>query len=143
MTNGQIYRRFTVVTVIMMVAVIVISLVVDQVLGIDVGSGAGIVSLFVPAMDAGGTYVRATRTLLEKGRMWRMSCAFFGINLAVGLLIFIALFVVSGASFLAAFAQIGLFTFLIILLVMAAILIPITRFSLGFGARLAFKQLEK
>lgn len=143
MTNEQVYKRFTVVTVVVMIAVIAISLILGMLFGIDIGSGAGIVSLLVPAMDAGGTYVRNTKTLLEKGRMWRMSVVFFAINLAVGLVVFAIIFAISGAGFMEVFGQIGPVFLLIILGVMAAILIPITRVSLGFGARQAFKQLEK
>ena len=143
MTNGQVYKRFAIVTVLTMIAIFAITYVLEPLFGLEAGGAAGIVSLIVPAMDAGGTYVRKTGELLEKRRMWRMSAVFFLINFVIGLVATVAILIIGEADFVALFAAFGFPGLLIILAGFAVVCILIARFFLGLGGRQTLKLLEK
>ncbi|MFL4471275.1 ABZJ_00895 family protein [Tateyamaria armeniaca] len=143
MTDAQILKRYTVVTLITFVALILISLALDVLAGVDAGAGMGIASIIVPAMDAGGTYVRKTGTLLDKPRMWRLAPIFTMINFGLGLLILMGFSALSGFNIGVVLAQVGFVGMLLILVGVMGLYLLVGRFFLGMGARSEMKRQER
>lgn len=143
MTDSQILKRYSVVTVITLVALVALSLTLSALFNYDMTGGAGIVSVIVPAMDAGSTFVRNTGTLPGKVRMWRI--AFLGtlINLSVGTVIFLLFSVATGENLAAVLGQIDLETTVAILSLVCGVYLLAGRFCIGLGARQERKRQEK
>ena len=143
MTNAEILKRYAVVCLLTIVAVMVIAVLLDMLAGIDMGAGGGIVSVIVPAMEAGQTFARRTGTAPEKPRMWRLALLFTLINFAIGLVLLVVLSAIVPMGLAEAFAVIGPVGFLLILVIFLGLYTLAGRFFLGFGARNELKRQEK
>ena len=143
MTDLQISKRYAVVTAITMVALMLVSFALSVFVGYDMGGGVGIVSVIVPAMEAGSNYVREVGATPDKRRMWRLSFLFTLINLAMGVVIFAGFLIVSGIGLAALFGEIGASAMMGILVVVFGLYILVGRFFLGLGARQEARRQEK
>lgn len=138
MTDTQILTRFAIVTLIVFAAVTGIALVLRVLFAYDMGTGMGIVTIIVPAMEAGQTYAKRTGTALANGHMWRLA-ALMGVISAV----------LSGVLALGVSAAMGRVpdqglegTILILAAVVLAIYTLAARFFLGFGQRLVLNRSQ-
>lgn len=143
MSDTQILKRYTVVTLITLAAVMAITYVLEVFVGVDAGAGMGVVSVALPALDAGGNYARLTGVALHKGRMWAL--AFYGalINFAVGILILSAVSLAFGQNLAVALLQVGWVVLVAVLLIVGVIYVLMGRFFIGFGMRQDLKRQQK
>ncbi|MEL6619205.1 MAG: ABZJ_00895 family protein [Pseudomonadota bacterium] len=143
MSNSKILRRFAVVCFLTILAVMALSVLFAALADFDVGAGVGIVTILVPAMEAGQTYVRRTGTLLEKPRMWRLSIFFTLINLAFGIVVMLATMLVAPMALMPVLSSVGLAGLLVVTVIVCGIYTVAARFFLGFGQNGALKRQEK
>ncbi len=139
MTNTQIFIRFAGVTVATLVALAIAAGLLASFAGIDLGSGLGIVSIIVPAMDAGQNYARKTGSALSKGQMWRIAFGGFLINVLVSLPLVAIIASITGLDLTPIFEVLGIGALVGIGMVFAIFYILIARFFIGLGQRQALK----
>jgi len=143
MTDTQILTRFAVVTLIVFAAVMVISALLQVVFQYEASSGLGIVTIIVPAMEAGQTYARRTGQGLEGGRMWRLAVLFGLVGLVLSsALAFGAAALMGSGQMAQVLAQVDLGLMAVMTVIVLAIYILAARFFLGFGQRLELNRAK-
>ncbi len=143
MSNSKILRRFSVACLLTMLAVMALSVLLEAFAELDVGAGVGIVTILVPAMDAGQTFARRTGGLLDKPRMWRLAFLFTLINLAFGIIIMLATMLVAPMALMPILSSVGLAGLLVVTLIIGGIYMLAARFFVAFGQRTELKRQEK
>ncbi|MEO0939808.1 MAG: ABZJ_00895 family protein [Pseudomonadota bacterium] len=141
MTDTQIVRRFAVVTLIVYAAVAAVTMILQAVANYESGAGLGLVTIIVPALEAGQTQARRTGQALDGARMWKLSGIFGLVSLVLSSALAFAASLVLGLNEIAqmmagaAPGQLALFA-----LVVLAIYILAGRLFLGFGQRLELNR---
>ena len=144
MTNTHILTRFAVVTGITMAALIAVNFVLNAYFAYDAGAGLGLVSMIVPAMDAGANHVRKTSHLIEKPRMWRLAAFFALINVGMGMAWMTGLVAAYDVNLASIYIQqIGFGVVLGIMVFFIGLYLLAGRFFLGLAARQELKRQEK
>ncbi|MEM8577087.1 MAG: ABZJ_00895 family protein [Pseudomonadota bacterium] len=138
MTDTQILTRFAVVTLIVFAAVTAIGFALRLLFEYEMGTGLGIVTIIVPAMEAGQTHARRAGTALGSGHMWRLSALMGLISAVLSSALALALAALTGT----ALPALPTGTFLIVAAVVMIVYILAARFFLGFGQRLELKRGE-
>lgn len=145
MDTAYLLKRYAVVSLITMIAILAIAYLLQIFVGYDLGSSASIVSALVPAMDAGQTYARRTKQRPENGFAWKISAVFVAINATLGLAFYLVFSMAFGgladaADLLGAVGAVG---WVIIVAVAFVIYWLASRFFFGFGAKNELKLQEK
>ncbi|MEL7097828.1 MAG: ABZJ_00895 family protein [Pseudomonadota bacterium] len=143
MTDTQILTRFAVVTLIVFAAVMAISALLQIAFQYEAGSGLGIVTIIVPAMEAGQTQARRTGQAMPGGRMWRLSLLFGLVGLVLSSALAFGAAAVMGSGALAtalADADLGLMAVMTVIILVVYILAA--RFFLAFGQRLELNRAK-
>ena len=145
MDTGYLLKRYAVVSVITMFAVLVISYLLEVFVGFDIGSGGSIATALVPAMDAGQTYARRVKKQPESGFAWKLSAVFVVINAALGLAFSLVFVMAFGglADVFELLSGVGPVGWVIIISIAFAIYWLASRFFFGFGAKNELKMQEK
>ncbi|MEP3345880.1 MAG: ABZJ_00895 family protein [Litoreibacter sp.] len=145
MDKSYLIKRYAVVSLIAMIGMAVLSYLIEVFLNHDIGSVSGMIAVFIPAMDAGQTYVRRGHGKPANGFAWKMSFIFMIVNLVIGVLLTSLLFAVMGASEMLVLL-IGAMenpVFMIVLAVMMLVGVLVTRLFIGLGAKNQLKLEEK
>lgn len=145
MNTAYLLKRYAVVSVITMVAVMVIAYLLEAFAGISIGSGGSIATAIVPAMDAGQVYAKRVQEMPPKGFAWKISAVFVVINAALGVAFFAVVMAIfgglEGVGYL--LVMVGVVGWIVILTIGFAINWLASRFSFGFGAKNELKMQEK
>ena len=145
MDTTYLLKRYAVVSVITMFAVLVISYLLETLAGFDIGSGGSIATALVPAMDAGQTYVKRVHATPASGFAWKLSAVFVVINAALGIafsLIFVTAFggLADVSDLLGALGPLG---WVIVIAIVFVVYWLASRFFFGLGVKSELKMQEK
>ncbi|WP_394197987.1 ABZJ_00895 family protein [Litoreibacter albidus] len=145
MDTTYLMKRYAVVTLLTMIAVMIIGYLVEMFFNHDIGSVGGMIAVFVPAMDAGQTYVRRGHGKPANGFAWKMSVIFLIVNGAIGLVFMAALMLIlgGGGELFGILSGLGVAVLSIITAVVFIGMLLATRFFFGFGAKNELKMQEK
>jgi hypothetical protein len=145
MDNSYLLKRYAVVTMITIIAIMVLSFLLETFMDHDIGSVGGMISVFVPAMDAGQTYARHQKAKPKGGFAWKMSAIFVAVNMVIGgaFMLVLSLVFGIGTELLAVFTAVGVPGMIIIAVVVCLLSWLVSRFFFGFGAKNELKMQEK
>ncbi|SFR47945.1 ABZJ_00895 family protein [Litoreibacter janthinus] len=145
MSTSYLLKRYAIVSLITMVVVMVITYLLAELAGFDIGSGGSIATALVPAMDAGQTYARRMKEMPASSFAWKISAVFVLINAAIGVAFSMVFAVAFGglADVSELLAAVGALGWVIIIAIAFAIYWLASRFFFGFGAKNELKLQEK
>ncbi|GHA40478.1 hypothetical protein GCM10008927_00800 [Amylibacter ulvae] len=124
-------KRFAIAYVLASVGVALVVYLLEKIFGVSGGSGAGMISVMVAAMDMGQTFYKQNNRIPEKSESWRMARWAMIVVFAFTLLVLLFVFITSPQFF----ATMGIPGLLVILLFVLLISFLATRFFIGFGAK--------
>ena len=140
-STTAILGRYFLYLVGLMIAIGVVSYLLQTFFNIGVGSGASIAGVLVAAMLVGQFLARSTGRVPEKATMWRLSFYFVLINFAISGL-FLALIIVASET-ASAFNSLSVGLWLGIALFVGLIIFFASRFALSIGANQELKRQQK
>lgn len=145
MDTAYLLKRYAVVSLITMLAVLVLAYLLETFAGFDIGSGGSIATALVPAMDAGQTYARRLKEMPASRFAWKLSAVFVVINAALGMAFSLIFAVAFGglADVSELLGAVGALGWVIIIAIAFAIYWLASRFFFGFGAKNELKMQEK
>ncbi len=145
MHTVSLYKRYILVAALTMIALAVLTYLLQVFAGINLGSASGIVAVMVPAMDAGQAYAKRWGKRPENGYAWKVSGVFTLLNVAVSALLAVVMFAVLNifGEIWELLASVSSLTMAVITAVLLAIYWAAGRFFFGFGAKNHIKAQER
>lgn len=135
--------RFVIVWLASVVALMMAAFVLDTFASVDVRTGTNIVTAIIPGLYVGQLNAQKTQMAMDGGRMWRLSIVGNVIVGCASVLLLYLPFSMADESLRGVIAVLSPAGFLAIVALVFGVYVLTTRFFMGFGQRLALKQIEK
>ena len=130
-----------------MLACIVLLIVVDTLvliyLGFETSSGTTILTTIIPAMDAGQVFARRVGRVPTKRESWRISAVLWTSGLVASSVLAGAMVAATGVEVMPLIGAIGLQMVLTIFAIVSLLLLLMTRWFFGIGARGILRRQQR